>query len=123
MIVPMIGPSILPMPPMTVMKMTNAVQSFTLNAVSGEMRSFCRKMNAPTIAVPKAVSHVDDEFDSPHANAGALRGQFIVADSRQREAVTRAQQHNDRCQARRPSAQAPANTFRIHASVGSGPWR
>ena len=34
----------------------------------------------------------------PHANSGALRGQFIVANSGQREAVTRAQQHKDRCQ-------------------------
>ena len=54
--VPMIGPSIRPMPPMTVMKMTKAVQSLTLNAVSGEIRSFCRKMSAPIMAVPKAVT-------------------------------------------------------------------
>src|SRR6516162_7663240 len=53
--VPMIGPSTRPMPPITVMKMTKAVQSLTLNAVSGEIRSFCRKIKAPTMAVPKAV--------------------------------------------------------------------
>ncbi len=53
--VPMIGPSIRPMPPITVMKMTKAVQSFTLKAVSGEIRSFCRKISAPTMAVPSAV--------------------------------------------------------------------
>jgi len=51
----MIGPSTRPMPPMTVMKMTKAVQTLTLNAVSGEMRSYCRKMSAPIMAVPKAV--------------------------------------------------------------------
>ncbi len=56
MTVPMIGPSIRPMPPITVMKMTKAVQSFTENAVSGEMRSFIRKISAPIIAVPKPVS-------------------------------------------------------------------
>jgi len=38
------------------MKITNAVQSLTLNAVSGEMRSFCRKMSAPIMAVPNAVT-------------------------------------------------------------------
>ncbi len=53
--VPMIGPSTRPMPPITVMKMTKAVQSLTLNAVSGEIRNFCRKMSAPTMAVPNAV--------------------------------------------------------------------
>ena len=53
--VPMIGPSTRPIPPITVMKMTKAVQSLTLKAVSGEIRSFCRKMSAPTIAVPNAV--------------------------------------------------------------------
>ena len=59
---PMIGPSTRPMPPITVMKMTKAVQSLTLKAVSGEMRSFCRKISAPTIAVPNAVSDIDDEL-------------------------------------------------------------
>ncbi len=54
--VPMIGPSMRPMPPITVMKMTKAVQSFTLKAVSGEMRSFIRKISAPIMAVPKPVS-------------------------------------------------------------------
>ncbi len=53
--VPMIGPSTRPIPPITVMKMTKAVQSLTLNAVSGEMRNFCRKIKAPIIAVPSAV--------------------------------------------------------------------
>ena len=52
----MIGPSIRPMPPITVMKMTKAVQSLTENAVSGEMRIFCRKISAPTMAVPKAAA-------------------------------------------------------------------
>ena len=40
MIVPMIGPSIRPMPPITVIKITKAVQSFTLKAVSGETAIF-----------------------------------------------------------------------------------
>jgi hypothetical protein len=38
----MIGPSILPMPPMTTMKITSAVQSMTLKAAPGDMRTFCR---------------------------------------------------------------------------------
>ena len=38
------------------MKMTNAVQSLTLKAASGEMRSFCRKISAPIMAVPNAVT-------------------------------------------------------------------
>ena len=53
---PTIGPSMRPMPPITVMKMTKAVQSLTLKAASGEMRSFCRKISAPTMAVPSAVT-------------------------------------------------------------------
>ena len=36
----MIGPSTVPMPPMTTMKTTNAVQSITENAASGDMRAF-----------------------------------------------------------------------------------
>ena len=40
---------------MTVMKITKAVQSFTLKAASGEILIFCRKINAPTMAVPNAV--------------------------------------------------------------------
>jgi hypothetical protein len=58
----MIGPSTRPMPPITVMKMTKAVQSLTLNAVSGEMRSFCRKINAPIIPVPAAVRMYTTSF-------------------------------------------------------------
>ncbi len=53
--VPTIGPSMRPMPPITVMKITNAVQSLTLKAASGEMRSFCKKISAPTMPVPNAV--------------------------------------------------------------------
>ena len=51
----MIGPSMVPMPPITTMKITKAVQSLTENAASGEIRSFCRKISAPTIAVTAAV--------------------------------------------------------------------
>jgi hypothetical protein len=54
MMVPIMGPSTRPMPPMTVMKITNAVQSFTLKAVSGEIRNFCRKMSAPIMAVGRS---------------------------------------------------------------------
>jgi hypothetical protein len=43
------------MPPMTTMKMTNAVQSFTLNAASGLILSFCIEMSAPTLPVAPAV--------------------------------------------------------------------
>ena len=39
---PTIGPSIEPMPPMTTMKITIAVQSSTEKAASGEMRAVCR---------------------------------------------------------------------------------
>lgn len=39
---PMIGPSIVPMPPIITMKMPNALQ-FTVNAASGEMRRLPRK--------------------------------------------------------------------------------
>ena len=52
----MIGPSMVPMPPITTMKMTKAVKSLTLKAASGEMRSFCRKISAPTAAVSPPVS-------------------------------------------------------------------
>ena len=56
MITPMIGPSMVPMPPITTMKMTLAVQSITLKPASGEMRSLVRKTSAPTIPVPKAAT-------------------------------------------------------------------
>ena len=69
--VPMIGPSTRPMPPITVMKITKAVQSLTLNAVSGETRSFCRKISAPTMAVPNAVTHIDDELGARDVDAVA----------------------------------------------------
>ena len=49
---PMIGPSMRPTPPMTAIKITKAVQSLTLKAASGEMRSFCREISAPAMAVP-----------------------------------------------------------------------
>ena len=52
---PTIGPSMRPMPPITVMKITKAVQSLTLKAASGLIRSFCRKMSAPIMAVANAV--------------------------------------------------------------------
>ena len=55
-IVPMIGPSMVPMPPMTTMKITNAVQSLTLKAASGETRIFCRAMMDPTMAVMPATT-------------------------------------------------------------------
>ena len=38
----MIGPSIVPIPPITTMKITYAVQSRTEKAASGEMRAVCR---------------------------------------------------------------------------------
>ena len=69
--VPTIGPSMRPMPPITVMKITKAVQSLTLKAASGEMRSFCRKMSAPTMAVPNAVDDVDEQLDARDVDAVA----------------------------------------------------
>ena len=51
---PMTGPSMEPMPPMTVMKMIKADQSFTLKAVSGEMRIFCKNSSAPVRPVTAA---------------------------------------------------------------------
>ncbi len=51
--VPTIGPSIVPIPPITTMKMMNAVQ-FTPNAASGEMRRLERKYIAPAIPQPNA---------------------------------------------------------------------
>jgi hypothetical protein len=39
---PTIGPSIEPMPPITTIKITIAVQSSTEKAASGEMRAVCR---------------------------------------------------------------------------------
>jgi len=53
---PMIGPSSVPMPPITTMKITTTVQSLTLNPASGDKRNFCRKMKAPTTPVQAAVS-------------------------------------------------------------------
>ena len=55
-IVPMIGPSSAPMPPITTMKITTTVQSLDANPASGDRRSFCRKMNAPTRPVQAAVT-------------------------------------------------------------------
>ena len=37
---PIIGPSIVPIPPITTIKITNAVQSLMLNAASGDILSF-----------------------------------------------------------------------------------
>ena len=53
---PMNGPSIVPMPPMTTMKITTTVQSLMLNPASGEMRSFCKKISAPIRPVQAAVA-------------------------------------------------------------------
>ena len=51
---PISGPSMLPMPPMTTIKITSTVQSLTLKATSGEIRSFCRKISAPRSPVAPA---------------------------------------------------------------------
>ena len=61
------------MPPITVMKMTKAVQSLTLKAVSGEMRSFCRKISAPTIAVPNGDGDIDDVLGARDVDADGSR--------------------------------------------------
>ena len=53
---PMNGPSIVPMPPITTMKITTTVQSLMLKPASGEMRSFCRKISPPIRPVQAAVA-------------------------------------------------------------------
>ena len=53
---PIIGPSIVPMPPMTTMKITKTVQSFIENAASGEMRSLVMKIRLPIIVVTPAAA-------------------------------------------------------------------
>ena len=53
---PMKGPSSVPMPPITTMKITTTVQSLMEKPASGEMRSFCRKMSAPIRPVQAAVA-------------------------------------------------------------------
>jgi len=49
----------------TVMKMTKAVQSLTLNAVSGETRSFCRKISAADHRGAESGDQVDDGLVRP----------------------------------------------------------
>jgi branched-chain amino acid transport system permease protein len=56
MTVPRIGPSTLPMPPMTVMKIIFTVQSLMLKAENGVMLSFCRNTVEPTMAVAAAAT-------------------------------------------------------------------
>ena len=123
MMVPMIGPSMRPMPPITVMKMTKAVQSLTLKAVSGEMRSFIRKISAPIMRGAEAGQHVDDEFDAGDVDAVALRRQFVVADGGERQAVARAQQRHDGAEHGSGERQRQPIDFEFAHAAGSAPWR
>ena len=58
---PTIGPSMRPMPPMTTMKIANAVQ-LTLKAASGLMRRLLRKYSAPASAAPMAATTYTASF-------------------------------------------------------------
>jgi hypothetical protein len=53
---PMNGPSSVPMPPITTMKMTTTVQSLMEKPASGEIRNFCRKIKPPIKPVQAAVA-------------------------------------------------------------------
>ena len=92
---PMNGPSSVPMPPITTMKITTTVQSLMLKPASGEMRSFCRKISAPIRPVQAAVDDVDDELGAEGVDAEARRSRLGIADRGQRQAVARAQQQID----------------------------
>ena len=92
---PMNGPSMVPMPPITTMKITTTVQSLMLKPASGDSRSFCRKISPPTRPVQAAVDDVDDELGAEGVDAEARRGRLGIADRGQRQAVARAQQQID----------------------------
>ena len=87
-IVPMIGPSIVPMPPITTLKMMNTVQSEMLNEACGAMRSFCSVMSAPVIpsngAEPRKQSTRARVTFTP-TDGGAF---LVVAHRRQADADT-----------------------------------
>ena len=58
-IVPIIGPSMVPIPPITTIttiKITKTVQSLTLNTATGLMRNFVIKISAPIIDVTLAAT-------------------------------------------------------------------
>jgi hypothetical protein len=57
----MIGPSMVPMPPIMTMNIENAVQ-FTVNAASGEMRRLPRKYSAPANPAPNAATRYTPSF-------------------------------------------------------------
>ena len=53
---PMIGPSIVPMPPITTMNSTKAVQSITENADCGVIEADWKKISPPASDAPAAAS-------------------------------------------------------------------
>ena len=66
MTAPTIGPSMRPVPPITTMKMPNAVHC-TENAASGLMRRLPRKYSAPASAQPRAAMTYTASFILPTA--------------------------------------------------------
>src|SRR3972149_947208 len=92
--VPTIGPSIVPMPPITTMKIMYAVQ-LTVKAASGWVRHRV-KVEAPAGApAPEPRHDVDEELRPHDVHAEALGAFLVVADRRQGEAEARAKDEVD----------------------------
>ena len=106
--VPTIGPSMRPMPPITVMKITKAVQSLTLKAASGRDAQLLQEDQRADHGGAERGDDVDEELDARDVDAVAARRELVVADRLEREAVARAQQQHDQ---RRGSATTSASAI------------
>jgi hypothetical protein len=85
--VPTIGPSMRPMPPITVMKITKAVQSLTAEGGVGRDSELLQEDERAHHGGAERGDDVDDELDARDIDAVALGGELVVADCPQRQAV------------------------------------
>ena len=95
MTVPRSGPSTRPMPPITVMKMTLTVQSLMLKAEKGVIgASAGRSSRRPSRSRPPRRRR-RGAWCPVDVDAVRLRRGLVVADGGERQAVARAQEHDD----------------------------
>ena len=81
----MIGPSNVPRPPTSTMKIMYADQ-LTLKIDVGSMKSVFASVSAPAAPQPSRGEHEQDALAGDHAHAERRRGLLVVADRLQRRA-------------------------------------
>ena len=80
----MIGPVVLPTPPITTMKITSAVQRSTLKAESARADGLLSRITAPVAPGPEGGHHPHDQPGAGHVDAEAPGAVLAVAHRPQR---------------------------------------